>query len=161
MRGLPSLLTLSLAVAPLVPCPSQAPPAPAPPPPPQGPPPALVLVKAGRLVDGRSSTVQSNVGILVEGERIKAIGPLAQVQAQAGSARVIDLSGRFPKHLTDKALDSADLIITLGCGDACPILPGKHYLDWAVADPHGRGNAFRRHRGHHAAPTRSTVHRGW
>src|SRR5881409_3201176 len=87
MRGLPSLLTLSLAVAPLVPCRSQAPP-----PPPQGPPPALVLVKAGRLVDGRSSTVQSNVGILVEGERIKAIGPLAQVQAQAGSARVIDLS---------------------------------------------------------------------
>src|SRR5881409_561321 len=91
MRGLPSLLTLSLAVAPLVPCRSQAPPAPAPPPP-QGPPPALVLVKAGRLVDGRSSTVQTNVGILVEGERIKAIGPLAQVQAQAGSARVIDLS---------------------------------------------------------------------
>src|SRR5207249_2208187 len=77
---------------PLVPCPSQAPPAPAPAPPPQGPPPALVLVKAGRLVDGRSSTVQTSVGILVEGERIKAIGPLAQVQAQAGSARVIDLS---------------------------------------------------------------------
>ena len=90
MRGLPSLLTLSLAVAPapLVPCMSQAPPAP----PPQGAPPALVLVKAGRLVDGRSNTVQTTVGILVEGERIKAIGPLAQVQAQAGSARVIDLS---------------------------------------------------------------------
>src|SRR5881396_2409967 len=55
-------------------------------------PPQQVLVKAGRLVDGRSQQVQTNVGILVEGERIKAIGPLAQVQAQAGSARVIDLS---------------------------------------------------------------------
>ena len=51
-----------------------------------------VLIKAGRLVDGRSQQVQSNVGILVEGERIKAVGPLAQVQGQAANARVIDLS---------------------------------------------------------------------
>ena len=51
-----------------------------------------VLIKAGRLVDGRSPQVQTNVGILVEGERIRAVGPLAQVQAQAANARVIDLS---------------------------------------------------------------------
>ena len=51
-----------------------------------------VLVKAGRLVDGRSQQVQTNMGILIEGERIKAVGPLAQVQGQAGNARVIDLS---------------------------------------------------------------------
>src|SRR5207247_4014712 len=55
-------------------------------------PPQQVLVKAGRLVDGRSQQVQANVGILVEGERIKAVGPLAQVQGQAPTARVIDLS---------------------------------------------------------------------
>src|SRR2546425_9902669 len=54
--------------------------------------PQMVLIKAGRLVDGRSATVQANVGILIEGERIKAVGPLAQVQAQAPNARVIDLS---------------------------------------------------------------------
>src|SRR5436190_1061078 len=54
--------------------------------------PQLVLLKAGHLVDGRSTTVQANVGILIEGERIRAVGPLAQVQAQAGNARVIDLS---------------------------------------------------------------------
>src|SRR5256886_14548136 len=54
--------------------------------------PQLVLIKAGHLVDGRSTTVQANVGILIEGERIRAVGPLAQVQAQAGNARVIDLS---------------------------------------------------------------------
>src|SRR5213596_3288273 len=51
-----------------------------------------VLVKAGRLVDGRSQQVQTNVGILIDGERIRAVGPLAQVQAQAPTARVIDLS---------------------------------------------------------------------
>ena len=54
--------------------------------------PQVVLIKAGRLVDGRSTTVQPNVGILIEGERIKAIGPLAQIQGQASNARVIDLS---------------------------------------------------------------------
>ncbi len=54
--------------------------------------PPVVLIKAGRLVDGRSAAVQANVGILIEGERIKAVGPLAQVQAQAPNARVIDLS---------------------------------------------------------------------
>jgi len=54
--------------------------------------PQMVLIKAGRLVDGRSATVQPNVGILIEGERIKAVGPLALIQSQAGSARVIDLS---------------------------------------------------------------------
>src|SRR5512145_1864119 len=55
-------------------------------------PPATRLIKAGRLIDGRSNQAAPNVGILVEGERIKALGPLAQVQAQAGNARVIDLT---------------------------------------------------------------------
>src|SRR2546429_9032530 len=54
--------------------------------------PAPVLIKAGRLIDGRSDAAQSNVGIVVEGERIKAVGPLAQVPGQARAARVIDLS---------------------------------------------------------------------
>ena len=54
--------------------------------------PQAVLIKAGRLVDGRSANVQPNVGILIEGERIKAVGPLAQIQGQAANARVIDLS---------------------------------------------------------------------
>ena len=58
----------------------------------QTPPPQQILIKAGRLVDGRSATVQTNTGILVEGERIRAVGPLAQIQGQAPNARVIDLS---------------------------------------------------------------------
>ena len=63
-----------------------------------------VLVKAGHLVDGRSQQVQTNVGILIEGARIKAVGPLAQIQGQATGARVIDLSqmtvlpGLFDAH---------------------------------------------------------------
>ena len=51
-----------------------------------------ILIKAGRLIDGRSDGPQSGVGILIEGDRIKAVGPLAQVQGQARGARVIDLS---------------------------------------------------------------------
>src|SRR5882672_12972240 len=51
-----------------------------------------ILIKAGRLIDGRSDGPQSGVGILIEGERIKAVGPLAQVQGQARTPRVIDLS---------------------------------------------------------------------
>ena len=54
--------------------------------------PQPILIKAGRLIDGRSAQVQTNVGILIDGERIRTVGPLAQVQAQAGNARVIDLS---------------------------------------------------------------------
>ena len=58
----------------------------------QAPAPQQVLIKAGRLIDGRSQQVQTNVGILIDGERIKAVGPLAQIQGQAANARVIDLS---------------------------------------------------------------------
>src|SRR3989454_24099 len=59
----------------------------------QASPPRQTLVKAGRLIDGRSDAPQANVGILVEGERIVAVGPLAQVQGQAKNATVVDLAG--------------------------------------------------------------------
>lgn len=55
-------------------------------------PPERVFINAGRLIDGRSDQVQTNMGILIEGQRITAVGPLAQIQARAGNARVIDLS---------------------------------------------------------------------
>jgi len=44
----------------------------------------------------------------------------------------------FPKPLTDDVVQAADVVITMGCGDACPVYPGKRYLDWAVADPAGQ-----------------------
>ena len=50
----------------------------------------------------------------------------------------IDLSREFPKPLTDEVVEAADVVITMGCGDACPIYPGKRYLDWQVDDPAGQ-----------------------
>jgi len=47
----------------------------------------------------------------------------------------VDLSQEFPKPLTDEVVEAADVVITMGCGDACPIYPGKRYLDWEVEDP--------------------------
>ena len=80
MRRVVLPLFLTVLLAPLT---AQAPPAP---------PPALVLIKAGRLVDGRSASVQTNVGILIDGQRIRAVGPIGQIEGQASGARVIDLS---------------------------------------------------------------------
>jgi len=50
----------------------------------------------------------------------------------------IDFSGAYPKPLTDEAVRAADVVVTMGCGDACPLLPNKKYEDWAIDDPHGR-----------------------
>lgn len=50
----------------------------------------------------------------------------------------LDLSQEFPKPLTDEVVQAADVVITMGCGDACPIFPGKRYLDWVVDDPAGQ-----------------------
>jgi protein-tyrosine-phosphatase len=50
----------------------------------------------------------------------------------------IDVSREFPKPLSDDAVRAADAVITMGCGDACPIYPGKRYEDWAIEDPEGR-----------------------
>jgi arsenate reductase len=50
----------------------------------------------------------------------------------------IDLSREFPKPLTDEFVRAADVVITMGCGDACPIYPGKRYEDWELQDPAGQ-----------------------
>ena len=81
MRRVPALfLTLAVSTTAWTQSPQAAQPAPP------------IFIRAGRLIDGRSDAAQSGVGILIEGERIKAVGPLAQVQGQAKGARVIDLS---------------------------------------------------------------------
>ncbi|CAL9671659.1 Arsenate-mycothiol transferase ArsC2 [Streptomyces sp. enrichment culture] len=51
----------------------------------------------------------------------------------------IDISAAKPKILTTEAVQASDYVITMGCGDACPIFPGKKYLDWALEDPAGKG----------------------
>ncbi|MFE1953655.1 arsenate reductase ArsC [Streptomyces sp. NPDC059524] len=51
----------------------------------------------------------------------------------------VDISAATPKILTTEAVQASDYVITMGCGDACPIFPGKKYLDWALEDPAGKG----------------------
>ena len=53
----------------------------------------------------------------------------------------LDLSTRFPKPLTGEAVRAADVVITMGCGDACPVYPAKRYLDWELDDPAGKAAA--------------------
>jgi arsenate reductase len=61
-----------------------------------------------------------------------AVNPAAvEAMAEVG----IDISNEFPKPWTDEVVRAADVIVTMGCGDSCPIFPGKRYLDWEVGDP--------------------------
>ncbi len=57
-----------------------------------------------------------------------------QVMAEMG----IDLDQEFPKKLTTDAVEASDVVITMGCRDACPVFPGKRYLDWDLTDPEGK-----------------------
>ncbi|MCV2488372.1 arsenate reductase ArsC [Geodermatophilus sp. YIM 151500] len=60
--------------------------------------------------------------------------------AVAAMAEVgIDISAQQPKVLTTDAVEASDVVITMGCGDACPVFPGKRYLDWQLDDPAGKG----------------------
>ena len=65
-----------------------------------------------------------------------SINPVAiQVMSEEG----IDISGEQPKILTDETVQSADVVITMGCGDTCKFYPGKRYEDWVLDDPAGQG----------------------
>ncbi|MET0741103.1 MAG: arsenate reductase ArsC [Candidatus Nanopelagicales bacterium] len=57
----------------------------------------------------------------------------------AMAERAIDITQEFPKPWTDEILRAADVVITMGCGDACPVIPGKRYVDWRLDDPAGLG----------------------
>jgi arsenate reductase len=50
----------------------------------------------------------------------------------------VDLADRRPQRLTDELADQADVVVTMGCGDTCPFIPGKRYVDWDLPDPKGR-----------------------
>ena len=67
--------------------------------------------------------------------------PADQVNPAAVAAMAeegIDITAEFPKPWTDEVVRAADVVITMGCGDACPLFPGKHYEDWELADPAGK-----------------------
>ncbi|GEP46776.1 arsenate reductase ArsC [Microbacterium saccharophilum] len=78
-----------------------------------------------------------DVEVLSAGSEPKdQINPVA-VQAMAEEG--IDIAGQAPKILTVDAVRESDVVITMGCGDACPIFPGKRYEDWELDDPAGQG----------------------
>ena len=68
--------------------------------------------------------------------------PAAQVNPAAVEAMAevgIDIASSVPNRWTDEVVTAADVIITMGCGDTCPVVPGKRYEDWAIRDPAGQG----------------------
>lgn len=83
---------------------------------------ALTRHLAGDRIHVRSAGSQPGEGILPS---------VVKVLAELG----IDVSEEFPKPLTDDVVRAADAVVTMGCGDACPLYPGKRYLDWELADP--------------------------
>ena len=93
---------------------------------------------------GRSQMAAAWVDKLADGRvRVRTAGsePADQVNPVAVEAMAevgVDLSKEFPKPLTDEAVREADVVITMGCGDACPIYPGKRYEDWELEDPAGK-----------------------
>jgi arsenate reductase len=88
---------------------------------------------AAGLVELRSG---SRIGVRSAGSApADEINP-AVVEAMAEIG--VDLSREFPKPLTDDAVRASDVVITMGCGDACPIFPGKRYEDWTLDDPAGQ-----------------------
>ncbi|WP_434056306.1 arsenate reductase ArsC [Georgenia wangjunii] len=74
--------------------------------------------------------------------RSSGSAPADQVNPAAVEAMAemgVDISDQQPKILTTEAVEASDVVITMGCGDACPIFPGKRYEDWQLADPAGKG----------------------
>jgi arsenate reductase (thioredoxin) len=80
------------------------------------------------------------------GDRVQVLSagsaPADQVNPAAVEAMAevgIDLTGAHPKPWTEETLEATDVVVTMGCGDTCPVLPGKRYLDWPLEDPAGKG----------------------
>jgi len=93
---------------------------------------------------GRSQMAAALLDHLSHGRvSVKSAGsaPASQLNPTVVEAMLelgLDLSREFPKPLTDGAVQAADVVITMGCGDSCPFYPGKRYLDWEVDDPAGQ-----------------------
>ena len=84
-----------------------------------------------------SALAGDRIQVLSAGSEPKdQINPIA-IEAMAEEG--IDITGNVPKILTTDAVKASDVVITMGCGDTCPIFPGKRYEDWVLDDPAGQG----------------------
>jgi arsenate reductase len=89
---------------------------------------------------GRSQMAQALYEQLGGAARSAGSKPAAEVHPVVADAMRevgVDLDGRVPRALDRSDVEWADLVVTMGCGDACPVLPGKRYLDWDLPDPAG------------------------
>jgi arsenate reductase (thioredoxin) len=93
---------------------------------------------------GRSQMAAALLERHAEGRvRVRSAGsaPAEEVNPAVVAAMAelgIDISDERPKRLTDESVSEADVVVTMGCGDACPVFPGKRYLDWELDDPSGK-----------------------
>lgn len=93
---------------------------------------------------GRSQMALGFFEHLAQGRAVAWSGgsePVSQVNPAAVAAMDeigIDIAKEFPKPWTDEFLDAADVVVTMGCGDSCPLMPGKRYEDWELDDPTGK-----------------------
>jgi protein-tyrosine-phosphatase len=93
---------------------------------------------------GRSQMAAGLVKLRSEGRiQVRSAGsaPAGEINpavVEAMEELGVDMSEEFPKPLTDEVVRAADVVITMGCGDACPIYPGKKYEDWELEDPAGK-----------------------
>ena len=87
---------------------------------------------AGLLTKLSGGRVRVRTGGSAPGSEINPVA--LEAMAEVG----VDLSHEYPKPLTDEFVRAADVVITMGCGDACPIYPGKRYEDWELEDPAGK-----------------------
>ena len=93
---------------------------------------------------GRSQMAAGLLDRAAQGRvRVSSAGsaPAQEIHANVRAAMEeagIDLGREFPKPLSDAAVRSADVVVTMGCGDTCPVFPGKRYVDWDIPDPAGR-----------------------
>ncbi len=94
---------------------------------------------------GRSQMAAAYLAHLSAGQiEVRSAGsaPAAEVNPSAVAAMAeegIDMSAEIPKVLTNQAVQASDVVITMGCGDTCPLYPGKRYEDWVLEDPAGKG----------------------
>ena len=100
---------------------------------------------------GRSQMAAAYVAHLSDGAvEVRSAGsePADQVNSAAVEAMAeegIDITAETPKILTTETVKASDVVITMGCGDTCPIFPGKRYEDWELEDPAGKGVESVRH----------------
>ena len=88
---------------------------------------------AGYLKELSHGTIEVRSGGSEPGDQINPIA--IQAMAEEG----IDISHEVPQLMTTEAVRDSDVVITMGCGDVCPIFPGKRYEDWELVDPSGKG----------------------